>query len=61
MKNWDEFVLNAAFNHNVSCKKETGFSAFELIYGQMTILEVELTYNTPRLVCHDDNDILKID
>jgi len=58
-KDWAERLVEATWTYNKTSKTTSGFTPFELLYGNNALLSIEFEYNTLRMAAQFDLDITK--
>jgi len=58
-EDWARRLVEATWAYNKTWKKTTGFSLYDLVYGNKAFLSIEFEYNTLRMVALLDLDVTK--
>eukprot|EP00253_Pinus_taeda_P005417 PITA_05417 len=58
-KYWADRLVEATWAYNTTCKKTTGFTPYDLVYGKKPLFSIEFEYKTLRMEAHLDLDVTK--
>jgi len=58
-KDWADRLVEATWAYNTTWKTTTGFTPYELVYGNKTLLFIEFEYKTLRMEAQLDLDLTR--
>jgi len=56
-EDWEERLVEATWAYNTTWKTTTGFTLYELVYGEKALLSIEFEYNTLMIATQLDLDL----